>query len=128
MRQFETMLTELNVAGWTAVQGNRSAIGADVVEAHMMGGSIKKGQIGHFIMSVAKTLDQKEDGTATIAILKSRFGPDGNTFQDITFDNGTLEIDTSNTTGISMLQNKVLNKKKDQKFIEQTVANSRSLK
>ena len=74
MRQFETMLSELDIAGWTAVQGNRSAIGADLVEANMMGGSIKKGQIGHFILSVAKTLDQKEEGRATLAVLKSRFG------------------------------------------------------
>ena len=30
MRQFETMIAELDIAGWTAIQGNRSAIGADV--------------------------------------------------------------------------------------------------
>jgi hypothetical protein len=80
MRQFETMLSELDIAGWTAVQGNRSSIGADLVEANMMGGSIKKGQIGHFILSVAKTLEQKEEGRATLAILKSRFGRDGVVF------------------------------------------------
>jgi len=74
MRQFETMLSELDIAGWTAVQGNRGSISAAVVGAEQMGGSIKKGQIGHFIVSIAKTLDQKENGTATMAILKSRFG------------------------------------------------------
>ena len=42
MRQFETMISELDVVGWTAVQGNRSSIGADVVKADMIGGSIKK--------------------------------------------------------------------------------------
>ena len=67
MRQFETMLAELDIAGWTAVQGNRSAIGADLVEANMMGGSIKKGQIGHFILSVAKTLEQKEEGKSNVS-------------------------------------------------------------
>lgn len=126
MRQFETMLTELDIAGWTAVQGNRSAIGADLVEAHMMGGSIKKGQIGHFIMSVAKTLEQKEDGTATLAILKSRFGKDGVIFDDIIFDNGTLNVDTSKSSDISLLQNQEVKKKKDQKFIENVVSKSRS--
>jgi replicative DNA helicase len=74
MRQFETMLSELDIAGWTAIQGNRSSIKADVVEADQMGGSIKKAQIAHFVVSIAKTLDQKEAGTATMAILKSRFG------------------------------------------------------
>jgi replicative DNA helicase len=99
MRQFETMLSELDMAGWTAVQGNRSSISAEVVEANQMGGSIKKGQIGHFIVSIAKTLDQKENGTATMAILKSRFGKDGIIFQDITFDNSRIQIDMGENKG-----------------------------
>ena len=104
MRQFETMISELDVVGWTAVQGNRSSIGADVVKADMIGGSIKKGQIGHFIISVAKTLEQKEEGTATMAILKSRFGKDGIIFEDILFDNGSLKIDTSISSDVSFLE------------------------
>ena len=104
MRQFETMLVDFDVAGWTAVQGNRSSIKSEVVESDQMGGSIKRGQIGHFIVSIAKTLDQKEDGTATLAILKSRFGKDGIIFYDIIFNNGTMEIDvTQSGGGISML-------------------------
>lgn len=116
MRQFETLLTEFDVAGWTAVQGNRSSIKSDVVEADQMGGSIKKGQIGHFIVSIAKTLDQKEAGTATIAILKSRFGKDGIVFEDILFDNSTIQI--------SMEDNQIAKTKtqykKDQEKTEKT--------
>ena len=126
MRQFETMLAELDIAGWTAVQGNRSAIGADLVEANMMGGSIKKGQIGHFILSVAKTLDQKEEGRATLAILKSRFGRDGVVFDDIVFDNGTLTIDTSESTDVTLLQHEKGQKKKTSDFIAQTIEKKRS--
>jgi len=99
MRQFESMLVEFDLVGWTAVQGNRSSIGANVVEANQMGGSIKKGQIGHFIVSIAKTLDQKENGTATMAILKSRFGKDGVIFEDITFDNAKVQIDMGQSKG-----------------------------
>jgi len=99
MRQFESMLAEFDLVGWTAVQGNRSSIKADVVEADQMGGSIKKGQIGHFIVSIAKTLDQKEAGTATMAILKSRFGKDGIIFSDIKFDNASIQIDMGSTKG-----------------------------
>jgi hypothetical protein len=126
MRQFETMLSELDIAGWTAVQGNRSAIGADLVEANMMGGSIKKGQIGHFILSVAKTLDQKEEGRATLAILKSRFGRDGVVFDDIVFDNGTLTIDTSESTDVSLLQHEKGQKRKESDFISETIAKKRN--
>jgi hypothetical protein len=126
MRQFETMLSELDIAGWTAVQGNRSSIGADLVEANMMGGSIKKGQIGHFILSVAKTLDQKEQGRATLAILKSRFGKDGVVFDDIVFDNGTLVIDTSISNDVTLLEHGKGLKKKDSDFIASTIEKKRS--
>jgi len=126
MRQFETMLSELDIAGWTAVQGNRSSIGADLVEANMMGGSIKKGQIGHFILSVAKTLDQKEQGRATLAILKSRFGKDGVVFDDIVFDNGTLVIDTSTSNDVTLLEHGKGLKKKDSDFIASTIEKKRS--
>jgi len=99
MRQFETMLSELDIAGWTAVQGNRSSINAEVVEANQIGGSIKKGQIGHFIVSIAKSLEQKESGHANIAILKSRFGKDGIIFNDAIFDNGTIKIEVVEENG-----------------------------
>ena len=98
MRKFEGMCHELNLAGWTATQGNRSSISSDVVTTDQMGGSIKKAQVGHVIISVAKTLQQKEMGLATIAIIKSRLGKDGVIFENCTFDNATLEIDTDSTS------------------------------
>ena len=97
MRKFEAMCHELNIAGWTATQGNRSSISSDVVTTDQMGGSIKKAQVGHVIISVAKTLQQKEMGLATIAIVKSRLGRDGVIFENCKFDNATLEIDTETT-------------------------------
>jgi hypothetical protein len=62
-----------------------------------MGGSIKKAQVGHVIISVAKTLQQKEMGLATIAITKSRVGKDGVIFENCTFNNATLEINTQSS-------------------------------
>jgi hypothetical protein len=100
MRQFETLLSEFDIAGWTAVQGNRSSIKSEVVEADQMGGSIKKGQIGHFVVSIAKTLDQKENGTATMAILKSRFGKDGIVIPNIIFNNSTVQINMTEDSGV----------------------------
>jgi replicative DNA helicase len=99
MRQFEALLSELDIAGWTAIQGNRSSIAAAVVEADQMGGSIKKAQIAHFVVSIAKTLDQKEAGTATMAILKSRFGKSGVIYENIRFDNAKIQIDMGESTG-----------------------------
>jgi hypothetical protein len=96
MRQFEAMLAEFDIAGWTCVQGNRSSIRAEIVESDQMGGSIKKGQIGHFVVSIAKSLEQRDDGTANMAILKSRFGKSGMIFKDIIFDNARIQIDMGN--------------------------------
>lgn len=76
---------------------HNSSISADVVTGDQMGGSIKKAQIGHFIMSIARTLPQKESGRATLAVLKSRFGKDGVIFDDCTFDNGKVYIDTESS-------------------------------
>jgi replicative DNA helicase len=97
MRQFEAMCYEFDVAAWTATQGNRSSISSEVVTTDQMGGSIKKAQVGHVIISVAKTLQQKELGLATIAITKSRLGQDGVVFENCKFDNKLLEISTEQT-------------------------------
>jgi len=113
MRGFESMLAEYNIVGWTAVQGNRSSISADVVTGDQMGGSIKKAQIGHFIMSIARTLSQKESNRATIAVLKSRFGKDGVIFEDCTFDNGRVFIDTESSDTFLGYEKKVEERKED---------------
>jgi len=107
MRQFETLLTEFDMAGWTAIQGNRSSISAQDVDSSMLGGSIKKGQIAHFLVSIAKSLEQKETGRANMAILKSRFGLDGIIFSDILFDNARIQIDVDSGAGqtVSETQN-----------------------
>ena len=97
MRGFEGMCHELNIAGWTATQGNRSSISSEVVTTDQMGGSIKKAQVGHVIITVAKSLQQKEMNLATIAITKSRLGKDGVVFENCKFNNELLEIDTESS-------------------------------
>jgi replicative DNA helicase len=94
MRSFEAMCHELDIVGWTATQGNRSSISSEVVTTDQMGGSIKKAQVGHVIISVAKSLTQKEMNLATIAITKSRIGKDGIIFENCKYDNEMLVIDT----------------------------------
>ena len=97
MRAFEAMCHEMNIVGWTATQGNRASISSEVVTTDQMGGSIKKAKVGHVIISVAKTLQQKEMKLATIAITKSRIGDDGVVFENCKFDNAMIEIDTESS-------------------------------
>jgi hypothetical protein len=76
---------------------HNSSISADVVTTDQMGGSIKKAQVGHVIISVAKSLQQKELKLATMAITKSRIGDDGIVFENCKFDNSMIEIDTESS-------------------------------
>jgi replicative DNA helicase len=94
MRSLESMTSEFDIAIWTATQGNRESISSEVVTGDQMGGSIKKAQIAHVILSIGKTLEQKEHNLATLTLLKSRIGKDGVIFQNCTFNNEYLIIDT----------------------------------
>ena len=113
MRAFEAMCHELNLVGWTATQGNRSSISSEVVTTDQMGGSIKKAQVGHVIITVAKTLQQKEMNLATIAITKSRLGKDGVVFENCKFNNELLEIDTESSVTFLGFEEQQDEKKRD---------------
>lgn len=94
MRSLETMAEEFNLACWVGTQGGRSSSDTEIVMTAQMGGSIKKAQIAHVIISIGKTLEQKENNLATMTILKSRIGGDGIVFQNCKFNNSLLLIDT----------------------------------
>jgi hypothetical protein len=73
-----------------------------------MGGNIKKAQVAHIIISIGKTLEQKENNLGTLTLLKSRIGQDGVIFQNCKFDNKLLIIDTdSQNTLLGFEQDKV---------------------
>ena len=113
MRAFEAMCHELDIVGWTATQGNRSSISSEVVTTDQMGGSIKKAQVGHVIISVAKSLQQKEMNLATIAITKSRIGKDGIVFENCKYDNEMLVIDTEQSMTFLGLEEQKEEKNRD---------------
>jgi replicative DNA helicase len=113
MRGFEAMCHELDLVGWTATQGNRSSISSDVVTTDQMGGSIKKAQVGHVIISIAKSLQQKEMNLATIAITKSRLGKDGVVFENCKFNNELLEIDIDTSVTFLGFEEQQEERKKD---------------
>jgi replicative DNA helicase len=98
MRSLESMTNEFNMVIWTATQGNRESISSEVVNSDQMGGSIKKAQIAHVILSIGKTIEQKDHKMATMTLLKSRIGKDGIIWQNCKFDNEYLIIDTESQT------------------------------
>ncbi len=92
IKSFEALASDFDIPAWTAIQSNRSGFDSQYVEAHQIGGSIKRIQKAHLFMSVAKTKEQKEAQLANIRIIKARFAQDGQTFDDAIFNNDTMEI------------------------------------
>ena len=110
MRKFESMAGELDVAMWIPSQGTKDSVNAEVVTMEKAGGSFKKMQIAHIIMSIARTIEDINDNKATIAILKNRAGKSGAIFHDVNFNNGTCRISTENADVVdSMYQEKQRN-------------------
>ena len=92
IKGFESLASDFDIPAWTAIQSNRSGFGSEFVEAHQSGGSIKRIQKAHFFMSVAKTPAQQEANFANIRLIKARFAKDGQSFEDCTFNNDTMQI------------------------------------
>jgi replicative DNA helicase len=94
MRFFEAMVGELDVAMWIPSQGTKDSINLELITMDKIGGSVKKAQIAHVILSIARTVDDIANNKATIAILKNRAGQSGKVFNNVDFNNGTCQIST----------------------------------
>jgi len=126
MRGIESMASEFNIGIWVATQGGRSSIDTEVVTTDQMGGNIKKAQIGHIIVSVGKTMAQKEEKLATITLLKSRIGDDGVVFSNCKFDNKLIIIDTESQNTMLGHKEEIIQKKANR--IKEVYLNSQQFK
>ena len=124
MRKLESLAGDLNVAFWIPVQGTKDSVNQELVTMDKSGGSFKKIQIAHIVVSIARTVDDIENNKATIAILKNRAGKAGKIFQNVYFNNGTCIIDTTDAeefNGISSYDEH----KNDEKFeMQKAIYNS----
>ena len=103
MRVFEAMVGELDIAMWIPSQGTKDSINLELVTMDKIGGSVKKAQIAHIILSFARTVDDVANNKATIAILKNRAGGSGKVFNNVEFNNGTCRISTDNVDELDSL-------------------------
>jgi replicative DNA helicase len=84
---------ELCVPLWTASQTNRGGAGEDVVQAHNVADSYRKIMTADFVMSVSRKMNDKQNNTARMHIIKNRFGPDGITlYSKMDAGNGDIQI------------------------------------
>lgn len=111
MRKLEAMAGELNMAFWIPTQGTKESVNMELVTMDKAGGSFKKIQIAHIVVSIARTMEEIEKSKATIALLKNRAGGSGKVFNNVEFNNGTCRISTDN---IDEFDNMLDFKKKNQ--------------
>jgi replicative DNA helicase len=96
MRKLESMAKEFDVAMWVPVQGTRDSIGAEIVGLMQAGGSVKKTQIAHVVITFGQTDEMKTQGKLNVFLGKFRAGRiDKNKFLNVYFNNGTCKFDMS---------------------------------
>jgi len=114
MRMFEAMAGELDMAFWIPSQGTKDSINLELVTMDKIGGSVKKAQIAHVIMSIARTVEDISENKATIAILKNRAGKSGKVFNNVEFNNGTCRISTDNVDELDSIYELKTKQKEEQ--------------
>jgi len=76
---------------WTASQTNRSGLNAEVITMEQISEAFNKCFVADFIMSVSRTVEDKQNNTGKIFIAKNRNGPDGIIY-DIFMDTSNINI------------------------------------
>ena len=77
------LATELKLPIWTASQVNRSGAREDIIQGDRMSESYTKMMITDFAMSLARSAEDKENGTGRWHIMKNRYWADGMTYDSI---------------------------------------------
>ena len=83
--------TEYQCPIWTASQTNRSGLNAEVITMEQISEAFNKCFVADFIMSVSRTIEDKQNNTGKIFIAKNRNGPDGMIY-DIFMDTSNVNI------------------------------------
>jgi len=95
MRELESTASEFDIAMWVATQGNRESMNGELVTLAKAGGSFKKIQIAHIVLTISRTPEDITNNIATLAVLKNRAGQTSLPIENVYFNNGTCTIDTS---------------------------------
>ena len=83
--ELRALSAEFKCPIWTASQTNRSGLNAEVITMEQISEAFNKCFVADFIMSVSRTIEDKQKNEGKIFIAKNRNGPDGmvyNIFMD----------------------------------------------
>ena len=96
MRKLEALAHKYEAGIWCPIQGTKDSFDKEILGLSSGGGSVKKIQIGHVIITLARTQEQKKNHRVTISLEKFRAGRmDDSVMPNVKFNNGTcrFEID-----------------------------------
>ena len=77
------LASEMKLPIWTASQVNRSGAREEIIQGDRMAESYSKMMITDFAMSLARSAEDKENGTGRWHIMKNRYGADGITYDSV---------------------------------------------
>ena len=89
--ELRAISTEFQCPVWTASQTNRSGLNAEVITMEQISEAFNKCIVADFIMSVSRTVEDKQNNQGKIFIAKNRNGPDGMVY-DIFMDTSNVKI------------------------------------
>jgi replicative DNA helicase len=75
--ELRAIAQEVKCPVWTASQTNRSGLNAEVITMESISEAYSKCFVADFIVSVSRTIDDKNNDTGRLFVAKNRFGPDG---------------------------------------------------
>jgi replicative DNA helicase len=121
MRKLESMASYFDMAIWVPTQGTKDSVNLELVTMDKAGGSFKKIQIAHIVMSIARTMEDIERNKATIALLKNRAGKSGKVFNNVEFNNGTCRISTDGVDEFESMIEYNKNAQKDKEILVRNI-------
>lgn len=125
MRQLEAIASDLEIALWVPTQGTKDSLNSEIVTMDKAGGSFKKIQIAHIVISIARAIEDIENNIATIAILKNRSGKSGRVMEGIYFNNGTCRITCENARTMDGMGEYHAEQEKKQKDLTKDLLNKK---
>lgn len=82
---------EYNCPVWTASQTNRTALNAEVITIESISEALSKCFVADFIVSVSRTMQDRDANTGRLIVNKNRNGPDGMIY-DMFMDTSNIQI------------------------------------
>ena len=102
--ELRALSTEFQCPVWTASQTNRSGLSAEVITMEQISEAFNKCFVADFIMSVSRTIEDKQNNQGKIFIAKNRNGPDGMVY-NIFMDTSNVNIKVLPKTAIPSASN-----------------------